>query len=222
MFHGKKNMHAMLIYIREKLFLYAKGSEVTEPNRKVFYELMELIDFFHITLDATSTYLGLNTEASDPQPANSKPKTATPTATPNPQAPNANPKTQPKSKAELLAEVKKTIANVIAAKANKAKEQTLATTKPESLLGKRAEAPVESTDVAPVRRKGGLFGATDLGNFIEEEASDADSQEDDDGEGDSDDDDDEDGMEVDLDEEDLENMDEEAIEKMLAEMGIKI
>ena len=144
MFHGKKNMHAMLIYIREKLFLYAKGSEVSEANRKVFYELLELIDFFHITLDATTTYLGSNTPKTV-TPTLEAPKTPTPTL----EAPDAKP--QSKSKADLLAEVKATIANLIAAKAKKQTDSAPT----DFLLGKRSEAPVESTEVAPVRRKGG-------------------------------------------------------------------
>jgi len=47
-FHEKEEMHKKLLYVREKMFLYAKGADLIQGGRKVFYELIEIINEFGI------------------------------------------------------------------------------------------------------------------------------------------------------------------------------
>jgi len=115
-----------------------------------------------------------------------------------------------KTNEKLLAEVKRTLAAVVAEKAAKAelekskaeieKSKAAKPNPKENLLGKRA-APETEEIAAPARKKGGLFGDMQFADLEDE--------------GDSDD---EDGSFEDIDEEDLENMTEEEVERMLEEI----
>ena len=44
----KQDMHSKLLFIKQKMFVYAKGDDITVAARAVFYEVMELIEFLGI------------------------------------------------------------------------------------------------------------------------------------------------------------------------------